>query len=506
MSSLLRSLQARFSRTKRLPSGVVLGAVIAPLLIGTGLVSFPAFLGGDSGNKMVGEASDWYTVDRRSFNLSLIAAGELESRNKVEVKCRVGGQTRILELIEEGVRVEKGDQLARLADEELGERLETAQLDLERAKADLTNSEQNLVIKRNEAESNRRAAELKLAMAELELAKWTEGDVPQKKRDLQLKLETAKRNLERYKRDLELSKQLYEEKFISLGELEDDEIRVIEAENALATAKLDFEVYEKYTLPKERRKITSDVEQAKTELERTLRKNESELARAEADLISRQRTLKIRTNRVAEYEEQLKNTVVTAPEDGMVVYATSVGPHWRRRNPLVEGRQVRWDETLFLLPDTNQMVASVRVHEAVLPQVENGQTVNVSIDARPDGVVEAEVISIAVMAEDGGWLNPDLREYIVRAALPKNMDGLKPAMRCSAEIIVGRVKDQLAVPIQAVFAEGDERFVYVQQGNGVTRHPVETGRASETFVEITGGLDTGKRVLLRTPQPFEIVG
>lgn len=503
MNALIQSLP---SKLKQRSTGVVLGVIVVPLLIGTGLVSAPALFGGDrSGNASSVQDSDWYTVSRRSFDLTLIASGELEAREQVEVKCRVGGKTRILELIEEGVQVEKGQQLARLAGEDLSERLENAQLDLESAKADLSNAEQTMVIKQNEAESQRREAELKLAMAELELAKWTEGDVPQKKRDLELKLETARRNLERYRRDYELSKQLYDEKFISLGELEDDEIRVIEAENEMETAKLAIEVYEKYTLPKERRKFTSDVEQAKSQLERTLRKNESDLAQAQARLISRQRRLKIREERVAELKEQLENTVVTSPEAGMVVYATSVGPRWRRRDPLTEGRDVRWDETLFLLPDTTEMVASVRVHEAVLPEVETGQTVNISIDARPDEVVQGEVISIAVMAEESGWLNPDLREYIVRAALPENMDDLKPAMRCTAEIIVGRVKDKLAVPIQAVFADGNDRFVYIEQGGGVARQPVETGNASDTFVEIADGLEAGQRVLLRTPEPNEIV-
>jgi len=506
MTAPLRSLQSFFSRLKHHSPRVMLGVLAVPLVIGTGLVSAPAFLGGgDAEASTSTQESDWYTVAPRTFNLSLIASGELEAREKVEVKCKVGGQTRILELIEEGVQVEKGQQLARLAEEDLTERLENAQLDLESAKADLSNAEQTMVIKQNEAESQRREAELKLAMAELELAKWTEGDVPQKKRDLELTLETAERNLERYRRDYELSQQLYEEKFISLGELEDDEIRVIEAENAMQTAKLAIEVYEKYTLPKERRKFSSDVEQAKSQLERTLRQNESDLAQAEARLISRQRRLKIRERRVDELKEQLENTVVTAPEAGMVVYATSVGPRWRRRDPLTEGRDVRWDETLFLLPDTTEMVASVRVHEAVLPEVETGQPVNISIDARPNDVVRGEVISIAVMAEESGWMNPDLREYTVRAALPENMKDLKPAMRCTTEIIVGRVEDKLAVPIQAVFADGNERFVYIEQPGGVARQTVETGRASETFVEITSGLETGQRVLLRAPEPNEVV-
>jgi len=471
-----------------------------------GATSLWPFTSQADGEQPAGSVSDWFRVEERSFDLALIVTGELESRNKTEVKCRVGGNTRILEVIEEGTIVNEGDVLAKLADEELTDKIAQEELAVEGAKADLANSEQTLAIKKSEAESKLREAELKLAMAILELAKWTDGDVVQKRRDLQLELETAERNLVRAERDLELSRQLYDEKFISLGEVEDDEIKVIEAQNKLASAKLDIDVYERFTYPKEKQKFSSDVEQAEEELERTKQKNESEVARAEADLLSKQRKLRIRSDKLEELEEQLVNTVVKAPKDGMVVYATSVGPHWMRRNPIVEGRQVRWDEKLFLLPDTREMVASVRVHEASLPQVQIDQTVRVTLDAQPDQVFEAKVLSVAVMAEDGGWLNPDLREYKVQAALPTGIPDLKPAMRCTAEIVTGRVEDQLAVPVHAVFTEGDQRLVYVKRIGGVERRTITVGRANESYVEVLDGLESGDWVLLREPQPQEVVG
>src|SRR6185503_17165833 len=111
----------------------------------------------------------------------------------------------------------------------------------------------------NEAASALEQAELKLGMAQLDISKWQKGSDPQKRRELNLALEKAKRTLVQAQRDKELSKQLYDEKFISQGELEDDEIKAIEAESALATAELDIKVYEQFTRPKEEKQALADV-------------------------------------------------------------------------------------------------------------------------------------------------------------------------------------------------------------------------------------------------------
>lgn len=453
--------------------------------------------------------TEGFAVDRLSFDLTVLANGEMTARDQVEVKCLVEGQTTIIELIEEGKAVNAGDVLVRLADDQIRQRIEEQQLNVARVESEKVAAEQNVYIQNNEADSNRKAGEVKLALAELDLAKWRNGDDPQKRRDQKLALEKARVNVERTRRDLELSEQLFKEKFISQSEFEDDQIKAKEAENALESAKLDVEIYEKYTYPKELRRTQSDVDQARAELDRTTRRDESEVARAVAELRAKTGSLKILTERLEQLRTQLENTVIRAPKDGLVVYFTSVGAGRRRGDPIAAGKQVRYNEAIILLPDTRHMVAALRVHEAMLPQIKPGQKVNVTIDARPGDPVEGNVAAIAVMAEDGGWVNPDLREYTVRVELPDELDGsLKPGMRCSGRINLGRVENAIAVPIQAVFTEGKQRVVYVIGPSGrntLSRQVVQIGRASETQVEIIEGLSEGQRVLLRRPRPGEVV-
>jgi HlyD family secretion protein len=453
---------------------------------------------------------DWFTVQRTSFDRAVLATGELESAQKTEVKCEVEGTTTIIELVDEGTTVKKGDPLVKLADDELKGKIEEETLAMEQAKAAKIAADQAMAIAQSEAKSLQDAAELKVALADLDLAKWKNGTDPQMKQTLDLALEKATREKARAERDLDLSIDLEKQKFISKNELEDSNIKVLETTAALAKATLDIDVYNNYTRPKEMRQANSDLSQAKAELDRTIRTNVSNLAKAKADQEAKDRSLKIREDRLTKLTDQLAKTSITAPCDGLVVYATSVGSRSRRydSSPIAEGSTIRYNETIILLPDTSKMVASLRVHESMVRSVEKGQKGTITVDARRGAPIVGKVSDKSVLAVDAGWSNPDLREYTVRVELPTDLDkSLKPGMRCSGEIFIGRVEDVLAVPVQAVFTEGRNRFCYVSAGPGkVRKQPIEVGRSSETLAEVVKGLSESERVLLRLPRPGEVAG
>ncbi|MEQ9460083.1 MAG: efflux RND transporter periplasmic adaptor subunit [Phycisphaeraceae bacterium] len=478
--------------------------VIALMLIGVVLAVTGA--AGDASSRS-GDSDDWFDVRIQPLDLTVVATGELESQERIEIRNLVNGRPAITFIVDEGTRAVEGDILVKLDDREIRDRLESQELDVESARLDLTTADRELEIQRNEADSARKDAEVKLATAKLDIEKWRQGDVVQKQRDLQLALDKAERNVIRAARDLELSVQLFEEKFISENEKDDDEIAEIEAREALESAKLAIEIYENFEFVKQQQEKQTAVEQAEAELERVIAKNEARMARYESDVRSKQRTLELREQGLAETRDQLEKTVIKAPAPGLVVYASSVGDSWRRGDPMAVGREVRNNETIIFLPDINRMTAVLKVHEALLPQVKIGQKAVVNIDARPNSPVDGEVSVIGVTADSGGWLNPDLREYKVRINLPEGFDAsLKPAMRLSGEIFTGRIDDALTVPIQAVHAEGGGYHVYTPTGDGrVEATPVSIGQANDTMVQIVEGIEEGQRVLLRTPRASELV-
>ena len=491
-----------------------MGAVSSPILAGLAIIPLALAVWGTASllttspsrpemGQML-EKGEWFTVKPRSFDLTIISTGELEAKEQLEIKSQIKGETLIVELIDEGTFVNSGQLLLRLDADEIETNIEQERLNVESARAEKIAAEQDLDIKTNEAESAKKEAEVKLALATLDLAKWVSGEVPQKRRKLKLELERAGRKLTRAKRDNRLSQELYAERFISQNELEESEDAVIDSEDELATGILNIEVYNSYTHQREEKEKNSEVEQAQAELQRTQKKNQSKIAAAQAKLESKRHAFKIRDDRLVELRDQLTKCQIFAPQDGMVVYATSVGRRRWRNDPIMTGRRVWYNEKLLLLPDTTQMIATLRVHEALMPQVELGQLVTVSVDAMPGKMFEGKIAEVSVMAEDGGWINPNLREYKVKADLPADIPGLKPAMRCSGEIVTGQVQEAIAVPVQAVFSEAEEHFCYVPVGrNSIQRTLVTLGRASESFVEIFKGLKPGDTVLLRHPRPGE---
>tara|TARA_Y100001933_G_C19015263_1_gene571315 strand:+ start:81117 stop:82862 length:1746 start_codon:yes stop_codon:yes gene_type:complete len=484
---------------------IVLLIIVGVLGVG-GWLAYRSFTK-PSASALTAQSLATHRVTRGSFDMVVIANGEIEAKNKVEIKNQVDGTTTILEVVAEGTIAKKGDVLIRLADDEIRNKIEQETLSVEQARADKLAAEQDHAIQKNEAESDLKAAELKLELAKLDLEKWTRGDDPKKTRELDVAVQKATRNLQRAKEELEASEQLYKEDFISQSELEDDRLDVIEAESALKTALLDVEVYKKYTRPKEQKKVQSDVDEAGAALERTKRRNESKLAQSTAKLQGKIRTLSLREERLEKLEEQLEFCIVKAPQNGMVIYATTVGG-WRRRNdPIVQGKQVRKNESLIVLPDTSQMIASVKVHESLVGQLSSDQKAMVTIDATPDNPIEGKVYEIGVMATNGGWMNPDLREYTVKIDLPPSEGAeLKPAMRCSGRILTGRVENVLFVPIQCVVTVGKQSFVYTRKGEKTTRQKVQIGQSNESIVAITEGLTEGDRVMMVPPAQVEQAG
>jgi hypothetical protein len=130
----------------------------------------------------------------------------------------------------------------------------------------------------------------------------------------------------------------------------------------------------------------------------------------------------------------------------------------------------------------------------------------VTIEATGGKTFSGRVESIGVLAESGGWRDPNLREYTVKIALDGDHESeLKPSMRCEARLTLGRVEDALAVPIQAVFNDGAVRYVYTPRGSKFERVPVKVGRRSETHAEILAGIEASEVVLVRQPEPGEVI-
>ncbi|MFO0827745.1 MAG: HlyD family efflux transporter periplasmic adaptor subunit [Phycisphaerales bacterium] len=455
--------------------------------------------------------SDSFAVERSDFDMVIPVSGELAAMRQIEVRNRLESRAVITEVVPEGKFVRQGETVLRLAEEELRDKIKDQRDKVNTAESEKIAAEQSLAIKKNTRDSEIEKADLAIELANLALLAWQEGEVESKRQSLAMAVETADLNLKRLADRLAESERLVQQNFIAKDECEKDRIAHIEAKVKAVQAKLDQRVYEEFQYKQDEAKKKSDLDQAKAERARVEQRNAAELVKAQADVESATFKVESAQDRLKNLETQLGYCTVVAPSDGLVVYATSIDSGGGGRGggdaqPPQVGTELKPNELVLILPDTSQMVANLKVSEALSGRIRPQQTVTVFSDAMPNTPVVGTVQSVSVLAASGGWRDPNRRDYTVRVLLDADPAlGLKPSMRCKAEILLDRVNNAVSVPVQAIFRQGPIAFVYVQSGSGYAQRLVKLGRASELRVEVIDGIKEGELVLLRDPAPEEVV-
>lgn len=508
MSDMIRNNRVYSSR----PAGSLRAGRIAALVIASTLaVALPALSGCEQKSAQADAASiNLATAETRTFEIATLATGELAARDRVELRSDVERQTAIVEIVPEGSRVNAGDVLVRLNSDEIKREIEEEELQLSEARLNLESAQTAYEIQESDNKASLQKARLAVQLADLALQQWKNGDNIKALQQRNTAIEKTERDYNRLKDKYARSLKLHEQKFISDDELLRDEISLLEAEAAMETARLDMETYQKYQIERDLEQKKSDLTEAEQELVRVEKTNAINLKNRESTLQNRAVQVARREERLAEWTSQFEACTLRAPTDGLVVYGSTVqSDNWRSQNegPIAVGRQIRNNDLIIALPDTSEMIASVKVHESLAGRVRPGQSANIKVEAMGDLNIAGEVESIGLLAETGGWRDPNRREYTVRVRVEPGSysDDLKPSMRCQAELILGTVEQALTVPVQAVFSDGPVRYVLVPEGARFVRRPVNLGQRSDMYAQIAAGLEEGERVLIREPKAGEVV-
>jgi multidrug efflux pump subunit AcrA (membrane-fusion protein) len=447
-----------------------------------------------------------FSVSYGGFDISVPTSGELAAQNQINIHNKLESNAVVIELVDEGSIVEKDDVLLKLNDETIQNQIRDSEISVISAKNDLDTAKANLSIAEKKRESELSVKRLAVDLAGLSLMAWKDGEVVAKRLQLSLAIQTAKKDHDRLLKKYESSVRLYEQEFLSKDELDQDEIALLNSEATLKRAELDIEVYETYTYKKDLQKNESDLQQAKDELDRAKDRLASELNSLNAKIVATENNLVSREENLMKRKKQLEMCVFRSPASGMVVYATSLGDRRESDDPLKVGKSLWRNELVMTIPDTSKMIARVKVNEALSGLIKKGQVASIQCDAFQDESFAGEVLSVGVLAEGGGWRDPNRRDYTINIKLnnPNNIP-LKPSMRCSADIFVERVDGVLFVPIHSIHRTGDVRWIWVQDGGGFSQRVVTFEKFSESFVSITSGVEEGDIVLLREPSPGQVI-
>lgn len=443
----------------------------------------------------------YFTVEPMDMAITIKKDGDLQAVKNIDITCDVEGQSRIQSIVKEGAMVKKGEVMVTLDSAEIARKVQDAKVQLQKCESDLTRAKEEQVIQDQKNTADLEAAEVELTLARLDLAEYQDGKYPQSVKEADTGVRMAEITLKNKQEEQEQTTNLYLKGFKELSAVKQAEVDVLQAQNDLDKKRNDREVLTKYTYEKELTERQNKVKQAERKLVRTKKENKSNSSQKEAAVAAAEEAQKAQKYFVEHMEQQLALCEIKAPSDGLVVYGTTGQQWYYRDRPIQAGAQVNQQELLIRLPDTSKMKAVVKVQESWISKLrmdeKNPMTATVEIVgvSKP---VKAKVTSVSVMADNSQrWWNPDARDYPVELTLDETPPGLKPGASAKAEIQIASLPHILAVPMNAIYAVGQDRYVFVKDLlHGVAPQKVTLGQSNDTHVEVTEGLAAGQNVLL----------
>ncbi|HZO86575.1 MAG TPA: efflux RND transporter periplasmic adaptor subunit [Verrucomicrobiae bacterium] len=468
--------------------------------IAAGLVlGVAAFIGFQKWNSPAPEQNQFYTVKRGDMLISVVEGGALRAVKESVIRSEFEGISRIISITPEGTYVKAGDVVVELDSSELKDRVNQQEVTYQNNEFAFIQAKENLSIQQSLVESQIKEAELRVEFAKSDLDKYIEGDAPQQINTATNTIIIRKEQLQRAQDKLNWTQELFKKGYASKSEMEADGLSLVQARIAVEQSEEDLRLFRKYDLPKTQRRLESAWEQSQLELDRLRQRTSNQMAQAQANLRTSQRALELTLEKLKELKQQLENSKIKAPQDGLVVYASSSFGD-RGQMLIEEGAQVRQRQEIIKLPDVSQMIVEIRVHESHVLQIHPGLEAYVTIDSIPDRRFRAKVTKVAVLPNSQDrWMNPNLKVYSTDVLIEEELPDLKPGASARAEIIVTNLINALTVPLQAVTTVKGKQVCYVQDGDNLVPVPVSVGNFNDQFIEIRSGLKEGIQVALTPP-------
>lgn len=356
--------------------------------------------------------------------------GRLEARKVVMIMSRFRGNATVIELAPEASKVSKGDVLVRFDSSGLEREV--------------------LKLKRD------------YALAKSELKSLKQAKLPLEIRDLEMELMKTRSALSAEQQYLDACIELAKKNLVSEQETEKQRSKVTEIKTQLETLELRMRLTKKYLHP-------------------------SELRRAKAKLNSVKQELKIA-------REQLKNSVVLAPSDGVVVYKQIyVGTEFR---VVRIGDSIFPNQPFIMLPDMSNLEVYLDVPEVELAMIQKGKDVFIRPLAYPEVRLPGLVETIGSMAQNlpdkPGWQ----KFFHVVIGLKDFDSRLKPGMSVTAHILSYYSPHTILIPRTTVWWEVEKPFAKVLTDSYQETRELKLGMANEEYYEVLEGLKPGDEVII----------
>ena len=316
---------------------------------------------------------------------TLKVSGNIEL-TEVDIAFKTAGRLVTL-AVAEGDPVKKGALIARLDQEELLQRRESAAASLDSTRSRLLQSGTAIEYQRQQTESQLSRSRAELDQAEAVLKELESGSRRQEIESARAALARAKAEQQRAQADWERAQILYKDKDISTARYDEAKAHFESAQAQLQQATEQFDLVQEGPRKEDIDGARAQVERAKANV-RLAEAARLELKRLQQEQLARKADTRQATAQLDVQETLLKNAEVTAPMDG-VVLVKSAEP----------GEVLAAGTTVVTLGNLAKPWLRAYINEQDLGRVKLGTSVRVTTDSFPGKTYTGRISFIASDAE-----------------------------------------------------------------------------------------------------------
>lgn len=445
-------------------------------------------------------------ADLLKIDLELDGVFVAQTMTLVELRPESWSSFKVVEAVEHGEQVEKGDVLVEFETDKIDEAIADQETAQELASLSLKQAELGLKLLETTTPIDLKMVERQKRMMAEDLARFLKIDIDLTKKSAESSLKSSEQSLEYQLEELNQLEKMY--KADDLTE-ETEEIILKRQRHAVERAKFYLELaknrYDETLnvyLPRDKESMQVSADLYELTMDRTKAALPIDLEREKIGL----EKLKVQQKRDLEKFQELKKDrklmTITAPAAGIVYYGKCVRGKWSGASTIADKLQPGASASagpLMTIVSPRPLQVRATVSESDLHWVKKGMRGTVTPTALPDARATA---TISEMDQIPGLDNTYSATF--RVALNEEMDAIMPGMKCKVKLVPYLKKRTLVIPSKAMKTdELDDTRQYVQLVNDdgrVVKQAVTIGEKKGETVEILDGLAKGDKILAEYPK------
>ena len=540
--------------------GTVIGLVLVLGIVGGGVWAARSFMDEKEEKSIKGK---YFEAKRSDFIVTVKLSGNLASTDVEILKCELEGSTTIKSVIEEGAMVEgptkytikEGDTLKSISEaqdkHELSVRQlnEALELDWDNLRAgdviqipgtllvelDPTNLEERInsqeidVVKAQSAlvraegglETMKLATALELKRAQnshqnsvLELKKVQNSTVETRIKDMVGTIANLEKDVELAQKNVKAYDGLKELGFVSDVEVLKEKAKEAKTLHQIKIAQAELAAYREYDQVKLISASRLAVDEAEVTIKKTQVKNAADLNDANSTVLTAQKTLELEIEKLRNFQEQMANSRIYAPDKGAVVYWSEPSRHYRGSSePIMDGAKVHRGQKIMKLPKTDSLKVGVTIPQSSRKDVRRGMKAWVQVE---NAILRGTVTMLASTVDTNQRNHSNKSGFKAEVAIDEDQvlpDSVSEGMKAKVEILVKELKGKnrlIKIPNQCVTSRtlGEDKSEtgcwVLNEGTGENVwRPIIIAYHDEDFIAVADrkagsgkGLGEGEMILL----------